>query len=98
MEQEKGSVEDFVVADALFHRAILRATGNELLAAMEGVIFSALLSSIRLTNKDPRENEDSIPFHHDVTTAIIERNPERAEACMEKLLADAQHRLGNKLA
>jgi len=97
MEQEMGSVEDFVVADALFHRSILRAANNELLTAMEGIIISALLNSIRLTNKDPRENEDSIPFHRDVTTAIIERDPDRAEACMEKLLADAQHRLGDKI-
>lgn len=97
MEQEKGSVEDFVVADAQFHRAILRAADNELLAAMEGVIFSALLNSIRLTNKDPRENEDSIPFHRAVTVAIIERDPDRAETLMEKLLGDAQHRLGERL-
>ena len=97
MEQEKGSVKDFVVADALFHRAILRAADNELLSAMEGVIFSALLNSIRLTNRDPRENEDSIPFHRAVTTAIIERNPGLAEARMEKLLGDAQHRLGDRL-
>ena len=52
MEEEKASIEEFIVADALFHRSILRATNNELLCAMEGMIFSALLSSIRLTNKD----------------------------------------------
>ena len=98
MEQEKGSIEAFVMADALFHRAILRAADNEILAAMEGVIFSALLNSIRLTNKDPRENEDSIPFHREVAEAIAERDPERAEACMEKLLADAHHRLHGRLA
>lgn len=97
MEQEKGSIEDFVVADALFHRSILRASNNEFLAAMEGLIFSALLNSIRLTNKDPRENADSIPFHREVAVAIIERNPQRAEACMEKLLGDAQHRQSVRL-
>lgn len=54
MESEKGSVEDFVFADARFHRAILRSTDNEFFIALEGIIFSALLSSIRLTNNDPR--------------------------------------------
>lgn len=97
MEQEKGSIEDFVVADALFHRSILHAANNELLQAMEGVIFSALLSSIRLTNNDPRDNEDSIPFHRAVTDAIHQRDAAKAETHMEKLLEDAMHRLGDKL-
>jgi len=97
MEQEKGSIEDFVVADANFHRAILRAANNELLAAMEGVIFSALLDSIRLTNQDPRENEGSIPFHREVYQAIAGRDGARAERLMEKLLGDADLRLADKL-
>ncbi|WP_136659747.1 FadR/GntR family transcriptional regulator [Nitratireductor sp. XY-223] len=97
MEAEKGSAEDFVIADALFHRSILRAAQNEFLVAMEGVIFSALLSSIRLTNKDPRENEDSIPFHREVYEAIAARDGARAERVMERLLGDASRRLGGML-
>lgn len=97
MEQEKGSIEDFVVADANFHRAILRAANNELLAAMEGVIFSALLDSIRLTNQDPRENEGSIPFHREVCEAIAAHDGARAERLMEKLLGDADLRLAERL-
>ena len=93
MEQEKGAIEDFVVADALFHRAILRAANNELLLSMEGVIYAALMSSIRLTNADPRENEKSIPFHRAVTDQILKRNGDKAERRMEKLLADANRRL-----
>lgn len=93
MEQEKGSIEDFIVADALFHRAVLRAANNELFLSMEGVIYSALLSSIRLTNADPRENEKSIPFHRAVTDQILQRNGAKAESQMEKLLADANRRL-----
>ena len=34
MEEEKGSVENFIVADARFHRAVLHAAHNELLRAM----------------------------------------------------------------
>ncbi len=97
MEQEKGSIEDFVLADALYHRSILRATNNELLRSMEGVIFSALLNSIRLTNNDPRENETSIPFHRAVTDAITTRNAESAEALMGRLLGDTRHRLREEI-
>lgn len=96
MEAEKGSIEDFVVADAMFHRAILRAASNEFLVAVEGVIFSALMGSIRLTNSDPRDNETSIPFHRAVTDAILAGDGEAAERRMARLLADAQQRQGGR--
>lgn len=93
MEEEKGSVENFVIADALFHRAVLRSAHNEFLTAMEGVIYSALLVSIHITNHDPRENEASIPFHRKVYKAIATRNGSRAEKLTETLLSDASQRL-----
>ena len=93
MEEKKKSLEDFVMADALFHRAVFRAAQNDILTNMEGIIFSALLDSIRLTNKDPRENENSIVFHREVAESIFQKNPGRAEFTMEKLLGDAKDRL-----
>ncbi len=97
MEKEKGSIEDFVVADAQFHQAIFRAANNEILESMEGVIFSALLNSIRVTNKDPRDNKDSIPFHREVAKAIVQRNADLAELKMRKLLGDAEKRLNKNI-
>jgi len=97
MEQEMRSVQEFVVADALFHRSVLRAANNELLRSMEGVIFSALLSSIKLTNADPRENETSIPFHREVMEAICARDAKLAEQKMTRLLGDASSRLADAL-
>lgn len=92
------TIEDFVVADALFHRSILRAANNEVLMAMEGVIFSALLSSIRITNADPRENERSIPLHRQVLDAIEARDGARARAAMTEHLGDTHSRLSGVLA
>jgi len=95
MEREKGSVEEFIIADAMFHRSILRAARNEFLTAMEGVVYSALLVSIRLTNEDPRNNADSIPFHRRVYEAIASGDGNRAETLIEELLDDAKKRLGS---
>jgi DNA-binding FadR family transcriptional regulator len=92
------TIEDFVVADALFHRSILRAANNEVLMAMEGVIFSALLSSIRITNADPRENERSIPLHRQVLDAIEARDGARARDAMTEHLGDTHSRLSGALA
>ena len=97
MEEEWTSVQEFVVADALFHRSVLRAANNEFLRAMEGVIFSALLSSIKLTNQDPRENEESIPFHREVMEAILARNANLAEEKMLRLLSDTTDRLSGAI-
>jgi len=93
MEQESGSLEKFVVADALFHQAVLKAAHNEFLNAMEGVIYSALLVSVRITNQDPRKNSDSVEFHREVCDAIAKGDGDKAEKLTEKLLRDAIRRL-----
>ncbi len=93
MASEQGATDKFVIADALFHKAVLQAAHNEFLSAMEGVIYSALLISVRLTNKDPRDNGASIPFHRDVYEAIAARDGDRAEQLTERLLNDAVRRL-----
>ena len=86
-----------MVADALFHRSVLRAANNELLIALEGVIFSALLSSIKVTNRDPRENERSLPLHRQVLEAIEARDSTAATSAMREHLADTYERLATGL-
>lgn len=93
METEKGSVENFVIADARFHQSILKAAHNQFLKAIEGMVCSALLVSIRITNADPRENEASIPYHREVFRAIANGNGKRAEKATEKMLAETVRRL-----
>ncbi len=93
MEAEQGSVEDFIVADASYHRAILRAANNEFVRAMEGLVFSSLIISMQISNADPRKNEDSVALHREVTDAILKRDGPRAEAGIETMLLDAMTRL-----
>lgn len=93
IESRSASVEDFVVADAQFHQSVLRAAGNEFLRSLEGVVFSALLTSIKLTNKDPRDNEKSIPLHRAVMSAILDRDAVAAEREMLAHLDDTTTRL-----
>ncbi|GEB72690.1 GntR family transcriptional regulator (plasmid) [Pseudoalteromonas carrageenovora] len=93
MAKTDNSAEDFIIADSLFHKAIIKAAQNSFLASMEGVIYSALLVSIKVTNKDPRDNGASIPFHREVYEAIAAKDAEKAELLTEKLLKDASFRL-----
>ena len=96
MEDATGTSESFIIADALFHKAVLKAARNEFLSGLEGVIYSALLVSVRITNKDPRDNGASIPFHKDVYTAIANHDGDLAEKLTQKLLSDASQRLKSK--
>ena len=96
MVDAASSSESFIIADALFHKAILKAANNEFLSGLEGVIYSALLVSVRITNKDPRDNGASIPFHRDVFEAIANKDGDLAEDLTQKLLSDASRRLKSK--
>ena len=87
------SVQAYVISDALFHRSILKASNNEFLFALDGVIFSALLGSINTTNSDLNNNVLSLPFHKKIYDAIFERNSKAAYAAMEEHLADTFKRL-----
>lgn len=98
MEEAQGSTEKFIVADALFHKAVLKAAHNEFLSGLEGVIFSALLVSVKITNQDPLKNGASIPFHRDVYQAIADHNGDLAEELTDKLLSDASRRLKSEFS
>ena len=95
---DSDDVDAFVVADAGFHRAVLKAARNDFLAALEGVIYAALLTSIRITNSAAADNEKSVPFHRAVARAIAAGDEDLAEKQMRRLLDDARKRLQKRLA
>jgi len=93
MQEAIGDPKAFVLADARFHRATIRAAHNEFLLALEGVIYSALLSSIRLTNPDAEANAKSVPLHRAVYEAIVQSEGDEAAQKMRLLLGDASARI-----
>ena len=62
------------------------------------MIYSALLVSVRITNRDPRENDKSIPYHRDLFEAIARKDGDRAEKMTEELLSDASRRLESEFS
>lgn len=77
-----------VTADLAFHRALLAATHNELLARMEIVIESGLAERDQLvhSSEDP---DDPVPSHRAVLDAVRDQDPAAAEAAMRALLDQA---------
>lgn len=87
-----GSADDparMVRSDLAFHRALLAATHNELLARMEVVIETGLAERDRLVHG--AGPDDPVPSHRRVLEAIRARDADEAERAVRDLL-DKAHR------
>ena len=82
-----GDTRAYLLADNVFHRTLLEASGNGL--------FRALNALIELTAQDRSEPSDraTIALHDDVARAIRERDEAAAEAAM-RALVDAPAQAG----
>jgi GntR family galactonate operon transcriptional repressor len=87
-----GSAADPVAhaaADVGFHRALLKASGNDLLGRI-GAVFEAILRARdELVHRGGHHADFQAP-HEAVLAAIRERRPARAEEAMRQLLAKAR--------
>jgi DNA-binding FadR family transcriptional regulator len=61
--------------DLEFHRAIMAATHNDMLAYIGNMLSLALSESIRLTSRHPDTHALSLPRHKAILTAIESRDP-----------------------
>jgi DNA-binding FadR family transcriptional regulator len=85
--------EDFMEADLAFHVACLHAAHNDFLLPVANAIRTAMMTSLRVTNRDPQENRAvSLPLHEAILVAIRHRNPDAARAAMERHLDDTEQR------
>ncbi|MFM9443675.1 FadR/GntR family transcriptional regulator [Streptomyces acidiscabies] len=75
-------------ADAAFHRALLTATGNELLARMDLLLEPGLRERDRMVHAHT-DADDPVPSHRAVLDAVREQDPARAGSAMLALLAQA---------
>jgi len=93
MEQAGGDVQAFMDADLAFHVACLGATQNEFLLPIAHAIRTELMTSMRVTNRDPEENQKiSLPLHRAIRDAIAARDPEAARLAMQRHLDDTERR------
>jgi GntR family galactonate operon transcriptional repressor len=84
-----GDSRSAVEADLSFHRALLNATGNELLEHMERVLESALAARDQLVHGTQGPSDDPVPSHRAVLDGVRAQDPDAAEAAMRALLDKA---------
>ena len=90
MEQFKNGEGDLIGADLEFHMTILEASGNRFLAALGGIIHTALECSFRLSWRGAAGIQDNrLDQHREVLEAIRDADPDRARDRMAELLQDS---------
>jgi GntR family galactonate operon transcriptional repressor len=93
MEAAGSAVQAFMDADLAFHVACLAAAHNEFLLPIAHAIRTELMTSMRVTNRDPDENQKvSLPLHRAVRDAVAARDPEAARLAMQRHLDDTERR------
>lgn len=81
-----GDAERFLELDVEFHRAVLRASGNEMFAALGDAIGEVLRGRSSSGLMPRRPSEDAMQWHVDVADAILAGRPDAARAAMLRVL------------
>lgn len=85
----KGEVEEVLEVDIAYHRAVLRAGGNELFASFDSVVAEILSGRTDAGLMPKFPHPDALQWHFDVADAIGNRDPERSHAAMTKIMTRA---------
>lgn len=80
---------DYLAADVRFHRTMLRASGNPMLAALGDVVESVLVGRTRHALMPHDANPDAVRWHQDAAFAIVAGRGDDAAAALRRIVAEA---------
>ena len=80
------TLADRTLADMRFHLCILKASGNELLVPLGGLIDSALRNLFSLITREAGDIHYAQTLHNQIEKAIVGRKPKAARLAVHKLL------------
>jgi DNA-binding FadR family transcriptional regulator len=86
MERTAHDAQLFADPDRRFHKAILVATGNDVMVAFAALTEAALDAFVRIASRHAGAPGPSVPLHRAVLDAIRRRDAEGAHAAMMALL------------
>lgn len=84
----EGGGEDYIEADVAFHAHLLRASGNEMFAALESTIAEVLRGRARLGRNPAFPTQRALDLHLDLARAVEEGRPEEAEDAARRIAGD----------
>jgi DNA-binding FadR family transcriptional regulator len=85
-EMDAADGAHIVEPDLRFHRAIIRASGNDLLVSLGRVVESALSVTFRIGTDNPQGQSHSLKLHKAILDAIVDRDSDAARLAMQTLI------------
>lgn len=92
-----GDLQAYLLADKLFHRTLLEASGNEMFRALNGVVAEVLSGRTQHGMMPSTPNPAAIELHDEVARAIRTRDEAAAETAMRAIIDEAALDLGREL-
>lgn len=84
-----GDLEAYLLADKLFHRTLLEASGNEMFRALNDVVAEVLTGRTHHHMMPARPKPEAIALHDEVARAIRMGDEAAAEAAMRAIIDEA---------
>jgi DNA-binding FadR family transcriptional regulator len=89
MHGRSGDLEAYLLADKVFHRTLLEASGNEMFRALNGVVAEVLTGRTHHGMMPETPNPVAIALHDEVARAIRMRDEDAAERAMRAIIDEA---------
>ena len=84
----EGDGEEYIEADVSFHVHLLRASGNEMFAALESTISEVLRGRARLGRNPAWPTRRALDLHLELARAVEAGRPEEAEDAARRIAGD----------
>lgn len=84
-----GDLESYLLADKVFHRTLLEASGNEMFRALNDVVAEVLAGRTHHGMMPDRPNPAAIALHDEVARAIRLGDEDAAERAMRAIIDEA---------
>lgn len=84
-----GDLDAYLLADKMFHQALLEASGNEMFRALNGVVAELLTGRTHHGMMPERPNLSAIALHDEVARAIRMGEEKSAEQAMRAIIDEA---------
>ncbi|CAN7412608.1 FadR/GntR family transcriptional regulator [Mycolicibacterium frederiksbergense] len=84
-----GDLDAYLLADKMFHQALLEASGNEMFRALNGVVAELLTGRTHHGMMPERPNLAAIALHDEVARAIRMGEEKSAEQAMRAIIDEA---------
>ncbi len=94
----RGDLEAYLGHDIVFHTALMRASGNEMMLALAPVIGEVLAGRTHHHLMPPFPEEEAIRLHGEVADAIIAGDADAARRAMAAIMTEAQDAMTRMIA